>query len=477
MRVSEHFRLGHGQDALDFVDVDVIGDDPLFIDPHALRTLRTPWTNECVTLIQDFFTTVLEAIRAGDHVKARLLLRQLREPNETHLGMSQGRSRGRALGPQSSRNVWDALLQSEAVQSGLLEDLEDTILMIEGISYDIVSDIATNVIRQPLIQFTQAQCDRHGISTQSVGSGPMWDPARHEWFQEYVRLPMTPAGKLLLVPKIIVRKVFEYRHDEYFRHYILDFLMEQEMASNSQMVYLLKDGTPRVNKKDLITKYGRGKQMAVQITKAHPEILDRYRRAKRRGAGRSLDHDELAGQMPGAAVPDWDALLQAVTDVQPGTAGADAYHRAVEALLKALFHPDLVWPEREVRIHDGRKRIDLTFSNQAQRGFFSWVAQHHPAMYLIIECKNYSGDPGNPELDQLAGRFSPSRGQVGFLMCRSFKDKALFLQRCRDTANDQRGFILAFDDADLTAMVDARRRGELVTLHRLLRERFDGLVL
>ena len=477
MRVSGYFKLDVGQDALDFVDVDVQGDDPFFIDPHALRTLQTPWTDECVTLLQDYFSTVLDAIRTGDHARAQKLLRQLREPNETHLGFSQGRSRGRALGPQSSHDVWDALLGSEAIKSGLLEDLEEAVLMIEGVSFDIVSDIATNVMRQPLIRFTQAECARYSIVTQEVGSGPMWDPAKREWFQQYEQLPVAADGKLLLVPKIIVRKKFEYRPDDYFRHYVLEFLMEEELAANTQLVYLLRDGTPRVNKKDLVAKYGRGKRVAVSITKEHPEILDHYRKAKRRKTGRSLDHDELAEEMPGTTTPEWDNLMTAVEQVKPGKAGADAYHRAAEQLLKALFHPDLVWPEREVRIHDGRKRIDLTFANQAQRGFFRWVAQHHPAMYLTIECKNYKGDPGNPELDQVSGRFSPSRGKVGFLLCRSFQDKDLFLQRCRDTANDQRGFVMAFGDDDLRALVAARRDGDSSTFSGLLRERFDALVL
>jgi hypothetical protein len=477
VRVSEYFKLRVGQDALDFVDVDVEKDDPVFIDPRALRTLRTPWTDECVTLLQDFFSTVLTLIRAGKHVRARTLLRQLREPNETHLGLSRGRSRGRALGPQSSRDVWDALLNSEAIRTGLLEDLEETVLMIEGISFDIVSDIATNVMRQPLIRFTQAECVKHSIPTSSIGSGPMWDPRHHDWFQQYEQLPLAAGAKLLLVPKIIVRKKLDYRADEYFQHYVLDFLMQQELASNSELVYLLKDGTPRVGKKALIAKYGRGKHVASRITREHPEILDRYRVAKRSRKSRSLDHEELAEELPGVATPDWSDLLHAVTSVDPGRAGADAYHRAIEAALTALFYPDLVWPEREVRIHDGRKRIDLTFANQAQSGFFHWIAQHHPAMYIIVECKNYVGDPGNPELDQIAGRFSPSRGKIGLLMCRAFNDKTLFIERCRDTANDQRGFVMPFDDDDLGALMRDRRNGDALALNALLKQRFETLVL
>jgi hypothetical protein len=373
--------------------------------------------------------------------------------------------------------VWGALVGSEAIKSGLLQDLEETVLMIEGISFDIVSDIATNVMRGPLIRFTQEQAIFWDIPLKKVASGPLWDPATHTWDQRYEELPVAGTGKLLLVPKAIVRKKLHFNADDYFQHYILDFLMEREISSNSELVYLLKDKTPRVNKKDIIKKYGRGKHMAVEITKDHPEILAQYRKHKRERGTNALDHEQLAAQMPGSATPDWDKLLGDVKDVEPGKAGANDYHHAVEALLKALFYPELAFPESETNIHAGRKRIDITFANEANAGFFGWVAKHHPAMYILIECKNYSGDPANPELDQIAGRFGPSRGKVGLLLCRTFEDKELFLERCRDTANDQRGYVIPLDDDDLAELVEARRIGDTYTMSKLLKERFQKLVM
>jgi hypothetical protein len=41
--VSQHFKLGRTQAELDFVDVDVTGDTPLFIDPQAIRQLPDDW--------------------------------------------------------------------------------------------------------------------------------------------------------------------------------------------------------------------------------------------------------------------------------------------------------------------------------------------------------------------------------------------------------------------------------------------------
>jgi len=71
------------------------------------------------------------------------------------------------------------------------------------------------------------------------------------------------------------------------------------------------------------------------------------------------------------------------------------------------------------------------------------------ATTIMIECKNYSNDISNPELDQIAGRFSNLRGWFGIIMSRHFDNKDLFVERCKDTAKDGRGIILCLDDADI----------------------------
>lgn len=70
------------------------------------------------------------------------------------------------------------------------------------------------------------------------------------------------------------------------------------------------------------------------------------------------------------------------------------------------------------------------------------------ASFVPTECKNYSEDPANPELDQLLGRFTVQRGWLGLLCYRSSDDKALILQRCKDAAHAQQGYMLALDDDD-----------------------------
>src|SRR5207302_255352 len=186
---------------------------------------------------------------------------------------------------------------------------------------------------------------------------------------------------------------------------------------------------------------------------------------------------EESGSGEKSVSPDWDKLLAAVRDIPAGKAGADAYEKAIEDLLTALFSPSLTDPRVQRRIHEGRKRIDITYTNVARAGFFDWLGTHYEAPHVFVECKNYEGDIENPELDQLSGRFSPSRGRFGLLVCRHFEKKELFIRRCRDTAQDERGFIIALDDEDLAALVQARKQQNVTKQFELLKERFDQLIM
>ena len=143
----------------------------------------------------------------------------------------------------------------------------------------------------------------------------------------------------------------------------------------------------------------------------------------------------------------------------PGPDQAGKYHLAVEALLSTIFYPALVFPKRESKLHEGRKRLDIQYINKATSGFFNWLHAVHktPSATVVVECKNYGSELGNPEFDQLTGRFAPQRGQIGFLCYRGFGNKVDVIRRCRDAALDRRGYVIALDDDDLAKLVADRR--------------------
>ncbi|HVT27120.1 MAG TPA: hypothetical protein VHE81_03795 [Lacipirellulaceae bacterium] len=482
MRVSTFFKLNRTQPTLDFVDVDVTNDLKAFIDPWAIRHVESEWTDQCVSLIQNYFSALLRCAQKNDEAGAAAILRPLKEPNETHLGLSKGRSKGRALGPYLVKEVWARLRSSKAISSGLLEDIEDTMLLIDKIGPDIISDITSNILRGPLIAYTQDMCQAVGIKLiPDVDSGPIWSAARQRWENSPVSLPVVGGKKLILVPKIIVRRRLEYDVGEYYNTYILEHLQAAELNAGTELVRLLKkkvDGKPvkKVFKKDVKKKYGGGKGMILDQTIKHRDILDEYRSDKKAMRFNSLTHDEVAASL-NQAPPDWDSLLAAVLKVPVGKKDAPAYETAIEALLTALLYPWVIYPNVQHEIQGGLKRIDITYSNTGKGAFFGWLAANYPSAKIMVECKNYGADLGNPELDQLSSRFSPNRGHVGIIVCRAFQSKDRFLKRCRATADDARGFVITLDDGDLIDVVAQAKAGQAKGEFPLLRSRFDALIM
>jgi hypothetical protein len=205
--------------------------------------------------------------------------------------------------------------------------------------------------------------------------------------------------------------------------------------------------------------------------------LSEYKAKKKKDPPTPQPHGVIA-ESTGTPKPNLDILLKSVLEIAPGPNEATKYERAVEALLSALFYPRLVDPIRQEEIHDGRKRIDISFTNTADKeDFFYWLAINYPAANVVAECKNYSRPIANPEFDQISGRFSPSRGKVGLLVYRQYENKSKIFDSCRDTARDDRGFILALDDDDLGLLVsEAKTLGGSSPIGGLLHQRFKALI-
>lgn len=482
MRVSEQFSLGITQPSLDFVDVRLDTDVPLFIDPTALNLLDTDWGARCRGLIHDYFSLVLEHISNGEHGKARALLRVLSEPNETHLGLSKSHSRGHGMGKGLATKMGQALSDSSAVRTGLIKDLEDTALLIDGVASDVISDIVTNLIREPLLEYTIEMCKQHGIPLQLRGTRKLWDINAKKWVVKDMQQAIVNGKRLMLVPKGIVRKSISYDAGDYYNKYLLEQLQEEE--ADQGLVRILKNGEHRPpTKKSIKDQYlnadGKinAKEQNRSLTPDRLDVLERFKQETGDNPKPVLSHSEITDEL-GTPPPDWDALLNDLITLEAGRDDATKYEKAVEKLFNALFHPWLMYPIPQTKLHNGRKRVDITYSNVATDGdFFGWVKSHYTAPYIFVECKNYNTDIGNVELDQLSGRFGTSKGQVGISVSRKITDRDKITASCRDTANDGRGYIIALDDDDIKVLVDTVKNKPVDERLNLLRQRFDELVL
>ena len=144
-------------------------------DPRAIRLQHGDLQEGCVACLVSFFTEVLDAIKLGNQPKVRDLMRYLGEPNETHLGFSRGRCRGRGLRGSKTDDIANAISESRAAKTGLLRDLEDTAFLVPGVNKDLLSDMTTQIIRGPLIEYTQQCCRQYDIPMEAQYGGIAWE--------------------------------------------------------------------------------------------------------------------------------------------------------------------------------------------------------------------------------------------------------------------------------------------------------------
>jgi len=473
-KFSEAFGLCHGSATLDFVDIELSTDVPLFIDPYAIEIRQDSWSDFCGDHIRSFFSALLENLRSDRTSRVGHLLGNLHEPNETHLGVSIGTPSGRGVGTHKAALLARAMINSRAFQTGVLSDIAEAELFIEGVGRDTISDLTTNLIRGPLAAYTKSQCELHNISTVDVGSiGPIWDIDSCEWRSQHLGLPIYCGRPLLLVPKFSVRQHLSIESQEFYNFHMIEYLRDEHLNSASGLVRTLRNGKKIVYKKDVKSIHPFVKDHLADFVRDHPSVLENYKNIK--GSSGPLNDSDISADFNES---DFAAsLISEIQNVEAGSDSASKYHSLSVGICTFLFYPNLIYPVKEYQIHEGRKRIDIKYTNSAQEGFFCRImsAPQTRALSVYVECKNYTKNINNPELDQMSGRFGPQRGFFGLVLCRNMDDRARIVSRCRDTVNDQRGYIIVLEDADIIEMLKLVKNGQRDRVDSFLQRRLDEI--
>lgn len=172
MKISKKLNLNKTQFELEFVDIDVDTDMPLFIDSNLIRKYDNEFNAKFVNTMDSFFTYLINTLSSGLYEKAKYLCSHLSEINETHLGLSRGVSQGKGVGPISAVKIFEGLKESQAIKDGVLKNIEDLRVLVHGFDKDMLSDMLTNILKKHLLEYTIIQCQLHNIPlTQDVPSG------------------------------------------------------------------------------------------------------------------------------------------------------------------------------------------------------------------------------------------------------------------------------------------------------------------
>ena len=463
MRISELLGIKKSRKELDFYDYEVDNDTYAFLDPYYISKSNDPVIKECNEYVESFFDQFLTLLKL-DINRAYEIFSHLGEVNEICLGMSRGLPTGKGMGEEDRKRVFDAIVNSDAYKNGLTDRLEDLRLFVKGIDKDKISDMVANLIKYPLIKYTQNQCDLFEIELEDVESGYYWD--KNDWAYSYERMIVRNGRKYLLFPKSIITFSKEYYTKQYLRKYALEKLKEVNLEKDTHLVrkkfdkkgvlirkYVLKkdveeeilaeEGTPTIQK-----------QWLSKFTKEYPDSLKKF---KKETIDKILVYnDPISSDEENEII---DALISGFNDIETGATKASTYQKYVAGILELLFYPQIRHPRLEAEINEGRKRIDIIYDNTAETGFFFLLGNSYriTCPIIIVECKNYQDDIKNPEIDQLAGRFSANRGYFGIICCRSIENEALFIKREQDLAKDKHEYIIHLTDDDFKELLSIKK--------------------
>lgn len=465
-KISDIFNLGKTQHELDFVNIDPERDLPLFLSPFVFGAREDNFSLNASRTIRSFFQHILDLINTGQIEEARAHFIHLNEPNETCLGMSARKPRGNGMGTENAMDVFDALLSSRAASTGLIDHLENTAIFLPGIGRDKVSDMTTNIIRKDLIDYTQRQCDLLSIPLEEgVASGFFWNLSTQSWDQVHTKMLVINGRKKLLVPKAVVSYVKEFAPEKYYRKFALEFLQEDHLRRNTSLVKtsvgksgkVLRTYVLKQDLEEQVIPFDKGNLL--EFTKRHPAVFHDFREQTAKEIS-AIPNESLEKTVSAHEVIDF--LIGKLESIPQGNDGAAKYHSLMIGTLEFIFYPHLINPSKEHEVNEGRKRIDILFDNGGPREGFLYRVQHvHQIQcsYIPVECKNYSREIENPELDQMIGRMHVNRGKFGIIVCRKLEDEELFLKRCADANRAGQGLIIPLTDIDIVTILTEKRTG------------------
>lgn len=214
---SDYFRLEKEvMSKEDILDVSLLSDLPLFIDPFLLFNSEKPEYQDLHKKIIGYITYLkLKSQKAEGHIPKGLLdhLYRFPEIKQNWLGYSFIGNDGHGLGPKFARTLNSNFITSlsdfgeEKITSS--SHLEKLSLVSKGVGKDNVSDFATNLLKEYLLELTQTFSKRYiDKKLLKVITVPRvhFNYETETWVDKDYELPWYKDDYILLTPRDLLTK-------------------------------------------------------------------------------------------------------------------------------------------------------------------------------------------------------------------------------------------------------------------------------
>lgn len=172
-----------------------------------------------------------------------------------------------------------------------------------------------------------------------------------------------------------------------------------------------------------------------------------------------------------------ETYIKELKKIKAGRKNASQYHKLIFNIIKIIFENSLKKPQMEENLARGTQRVDITFQNQRDNGFFKQLAEGYNIVCpnIFIECKNYKEDLRNTEFFQMRCRLNKVRGQFGIIVCREIK-KSECVQKAQEDAGKKEEYFIVLEDKDIEKLAKLKIQNKEDGIDEFIEEKFKKLV-
>jgi hypothetical protein len=456
MLLTKAFNLTFTQSEVDFVIPRLDQDLPLCIDPFLLYKSRDETLHRLHGQLLTLFNNSVVLFREGKRKEMNEII-DFPEVNEIGFGYSEDSVKGSGLGSYLNKLLADTLVASEPLQERGLRHIEELQLVSMGIAADRVSDIAANVLKSFLIEYTQKQANLWSVPlASSLPVNHYFDFEDYAWRDGYFDLPKNKitGSPILLVPRRMVRLLPWINLDDYAASDFRLFLRSTERSSWPRFAGGIQTKRLIPDKTDI-----------VKITRSNLKLLDNYVNRKEKDAQNALPVFVEREDLGLPTRPMAEEFIQRLSAIPTGVTQAKDYQRTVYEIINYLFEPELTDGEMEVRTIEGTERRDIIYTNESDTSFWQYVRLNYGSPLVMFEVKNVE-ELEFEHINQTASYLGARLGMLGIIVTRNSPSENIIRKTYTiysDTPSTPRKTILILEDTDLLAMLRNKDSGQAPT--------------